>query len=308
MKKSIEDCTAISSHTILWSLYLSKSLFSETTQWKLASHSDYKVPYVCVITETAVPESNYHEMLSTIACIAKYHRKKSNLTASQKHKSCLNISLLYTSLLLSNKFYTFRYKIKRKLKQQLKETTLRKVLQLIFKSHAVTPTANLNSFKGLYLQWKGRTTGIKLNSILFQRKTLHPERDSELGLWSPNILDTCFFAVLCWRAGLCEERSRLLGTGEHLWPPILHFFCIHWSTKSINAAVPSSGLQEERQRRSTWSPIPPSITSAGLYLSALADNLLPHVQFRAQNIDKIQTIFSNQKKLHTPSSPAVLTE
>lgn len=117
MKKSIENCTAISSHIILRSLYLSKSLFSETTQWKLASHSDYKVQYVCVITETAVPESNNHEMLSTIACIAKHHRKKSNLTASQKHKSCLNISLLYTSLLLSNKFYTFRYKIKRKLKQ-----------------------------------------------------------------------------------------------------------------------------------------------------------------------------------------------
>lgn len=83
---------------------------------KIDSHSDYKVPYVCVITETAVPESNYHEMLNTIACIAKHHRKKSNLTASQKHKSCLNISLSHTSLLLSNKFYTFKYKIKKKSK------------------------------------------------------------------------------------------------------------------------------------------------------------------------------------------------
>lgn len=115
----------------------------------------------------------------------------------------------------------------------------------------------------------------------------------------------CSPLLACWTVwGKVQTfRNRRAFMASHL-----ALFCIHWSTKSINAAVPSSGLQEEWQRRSTWSLIPPNITSVGLYLPAPADNLLPHVQFRAQNIDKIQTIFSNQKKLHTPSSPAVLTE
>lgn len=59
-------------------------------------------------------------------------------------------------------------------------------------------------------------------------------------------------------AGLGEEGSRLLGTREHLWLPILHFSAFIDEPKSMNAAVPSSGLQEEWQRRSTWSPIGPS--------------------------------------------------
>jgi len=45
----------------------------------------------------------------------------------------------------------------------------------------------------------------------------------------------------------------------------------------------------------------PKYPSEGLYLPPSPDNLLPHVQFRAQNIGKIQTAFSSQKETaHSP--------
>lgn len=55
----------------------------------------------------------------------------------------------------------------------------------------------------------------------------------------------------------------------------------------------------------------PKYAGEGLHLPVPADNLLPYVYFRGQNIDKIQITFSNQKKnAHTPPVPsaAMLTE
>lgn len=78
------------------------------------------------------------------------------------------------------------------------------------------------------------------------------------GTGYPNFLDACFFVVLCWQAGLCKEGSILLGTGEYLQPHILHFFAFIDQLKSMNAAVPSSGSEEEWQRRSIWFLIHPS--------------------------------------------------
>lgn len=158
----------------------------------------------------------------------------------------------------------------------------------------------------LHLGWKGSRTGLRPVLILLQQKILHTERGS-LCLWSPNILDSCFFAVLYQHAVLYEEGSGLFRTGGHLWPPILHFFAFIDQLKIMNAALPSSGLQKEWQWRSAWSPIPQS-TPMNSYI--LLPWQITFFRFATQSSDiaKIQTTSSYQKKLCTPWSAAMQTE
>lgn len=184
------------------------------------------------------------------------------------HKSYLNIWLFC----IWNKFYTFRFEIQSKSKLLAdEETTACQMLQLILKSCVINCCKNLNNLRGLYLHWKGRTTGIKLHFILFQQKTLHPGRSSELDSWPPNTVDMflCNSLLMCWTLWGRDQTFKNWGGFMASHPS----FGIYWSTQKHECSCHSSGLQEEWQRRS---PDTPQKNSEGFYLPVLEDNFLLH--------------------------------